>query len=216
MSTAGDPRNPKPEPVADVGDAPPDPVAEKRDNAGLRLAIELAPLAVWLVVFKFAGIILATEVLIAATLVALVAAHFLLGKISPMLIVTAVLVVVFGGLTVGFNEPRFIKIKPTVVNLLFAGALGYGLYSGRNFLKMMLGEAIHLTATGWRQLTYRWICLFIVQALLNEVIWRATDTHDLEYIWGYYKFPGMFVLTLVFSLINIPFMRRHTSAASSS
>lgn len=186
------------------------------ERPGLKLLIELTPLAVWLFAFKFYGIITAAEVLIAATLVSLVAAYVLLGKISPMLMVTAFLVVLFGGLTIGFNEPRFFKIKPTIVNLLFAVALGYGLYSGRNFLKMMVGEALHLTAEGWRGLTIRWIGLFVVQAGLNEIIWRATNTPDAEYLWGYYKFPGLFLLTAVFIGLNVPFVRKHSVTPSAS
>ena len=189
------------------------PVAAKPDRqAGLKLLIELTPLAVWLVVFKFVGLIPATAVLVVATLLSVIAAWLVLGKVSPMLVITTVLVVIFGGLTVVLQNPHFIKVKPTVVNLLFSGGLAYGLSTGRNYLEMMLGEAIHLTAEGWRRLTIRWIFFFIAQAALNEVVWRMTDTPDREYLWGYFKFPGMFLLTLAFTLANLPFVKKHTPA----
>ena len=197
---------------ADDAGAPPkvEPgAAELPEKAGLKLLIELTPLAVWLVVFKMVGLIPATGVLVVATLLSLVASYFLLGKVSPMLQVTAVLVTVFGGLTVAFNEPRFIKIKPTIVNLLFAGGLGFGLATGRNFLKKMLGEALQLTPVGWRLLTIRWIGLFVVMAVLNEIVWRATNTPELEYLWGYFKFPGLILLPVIFTVLNMPLLRQH-------
>ena len=199
----------QPPEAADKADDAPHAAGQASEKAGLKLLIELTPLVVWLVVFKLVGLIPATGVLVVATLLSVIAAHFLLGKVSPMLMVTAALVTVFGGLTVAFDEPRFIKIKPTVVNLLFAAALGFGLATGRNFLKMMLGEAIQLTATGWRLLTLRWIGLFTVMAVLNEIIWRATNTPQQEYLWGYFKFPGLVVMPMIFMALHLPFLRKH-------
>lgn len=182
------------------------------ENAGLKLLIDLAPLAVFFIAYRFIGLLPATAVLIAATLASVVAAKLLLGKVSPMLIVTAVLVTVFGGLTLGMQDPRFIKMKPTIVNLMFAGALTYGLATGRNLLKTLLGEALHLTAEGWRLFTYRWIGYFVVLAGLNEFVWRTWNTPDTEYIWVNFKFPGLFVLSLIFSALQVPLLRRHTTA----
>ena len=190
--------------------------AKKPEKTGLKFLIELTPLAVWLVVFKLVGLIPATGVLVVATLLSLVASYFLLGKVSPMLQVTAVLVTVFGGLTVAFNEPRFIKIKPTVVNLLFAGALGFGLATGRNYLKTMLGEALHLTPVGWRLLTVRWIGLFVGMAVLNEIVWRATNTPEQEYLWGYFKFPGLLFMPIIFTMLNMPLLRKHAETPAGS
>ena len=190
--------------------------AKMPEKAGLKFLIELTPLAVWLVVFKLVGLVPATGVLVVATLLSLVASYFLLGKVSPMLQVTAVLVTVFGGLTVAFNEPRFIKIKPTVVNLLFAGALGFGLATGRNYLKTMLGDALHLTAVGWRLLTVRWMGLFVAMAVLNEIVWRATNTPEQEYLWGYFKFPGLLLMPIIFTVLNMPLLRKHAEAPASS
>ena len=188
--------------------------APKTENAGLKLLIDLAPLIVFFTAFRFLGLVQATVVLIAATLLSVVAAHFLLGKISPMLIVTAVLVTVFGGLTYFFDDPRFIKMKPTVVNLLFAGGLGWGLATGRTLLKTLLGEALQLTATGWRLLTMRWIGLFIGLAVLNEVVWRSFNTPETEHIWVNFKVFGILPLTIIFMALQVPLLRRHADTPS--
>jgi intracellular septation protein len=183
--------------------AKPTPPADEK--AGLKLIIDLAPLAVFFIAYRFVGMLPATAILVVATLLSVVAAKVLLGKVSPMLIVSAVLVTFFGGLTLALDDPRFIKIKPTIVNLLFAGLLAFGLVSGRNFLKFVLGEALHLTAVGWRQLTLRWIGLFTALAILNEIVWRT----QTESTWVNFKFPGMLVLTLVFTALQVPLIRRH-------
>ncbi len=187
----------------------PAPVVEKagEEKAGLKLLIDLAPLAVFFIAYRFMGMLPATALLVAATLLSVVAAKVLLGKISPMLIVSAVLVTFFGGLTLLLDDPRFIKIKPTIVNVLFAGVLAFGLVSGRNFLKYVLGEALHLTAVGWRQLTLRWIGLFLGLAVLNELVWRTQS----EETWVNFKFPGMLVLTMIFTALQIPLLRRHAA-----
>ena len=186
------------------------------DNAVLKLVIDLAPLAVFFIAYRFLGLMTATAVLIGATLLSVAAAKVLLGKISPMLIVTAVLVTLFGGLTLGLQDPRFIKIKPTVVNLLFAGALGYGVVTGKNFLKLLLGEAMQLTAQGWRLLTLRWIGLFLGLAVLNEIVWRTYNTPETEHIWVNFKFPGILLVTIFFTALQIPFLRRHAAAPTES
>ena len=182
------------------------------EHAGLKLIIDMTPLVVFFVAYRFLGLFPATAVLIGATLLSLVAARVLLGRISPMLIVTAVLVTVFGGLTFAFQDARFIKMKPTVINLLFAGALGYGLVTGKPLLKMLLGEAMQLTATGWRLLTLRWIGLFVVLAGLNEIVWRTYNTPETEHIWVNFKVFGILGLTLVFAALQIPLLRRHAVA----
>jgi intracellular septation protein len=187
-------------------------VAQPAENSGLKLLLDLVPLAIFFVSFRFLGLVPATALLVLATLLSVVASRILLGKVSPMLIVSAVLVTVFGGLTIALDDPRFIKMKPTIVNVLFAGVLGFGLLSGRNFLKFVLGEALHLTATGWRQLTLRWIGLFIAMALLNEFVWRTWNTPETEHVWVNFKFPGMLLLTIAFTAAQVPLMRRHADA----
>lgn len=188
----------------------------RKEQPGLKLLIDLVPLLVFFTAFRFLGIVQATAVLIVATLAAVVASKLLLGKIDTMLIVTAVLVTVFGGLTYFFDDPRFIKMKPTVVNLLFAGTLGFGLLQGKLFLRSMLGEAFQLTERGWRLLTLRWMFFFACLAVVNEIVWRRFNTPETEYIWVNFKVFGILGLTLVYLALQAPLLRRHAASATVS
>ena len=183
----------------------------RKERPGLKLVIDLFPLLVFFTAFRFLGIVQATAVLIGATLLAVAASKLILGKIDAMLIVTAVLVTVFGGLTFIFDDPRFIKMKPTAVNLLFAGALGFGLFNGKFFLKKILGEALHLSDRGWYLLTVRWIGFFIVLAALNEIVWRNFNTPSTEYVWVNFKVFGILGLTLFYMALQTPLLRRYAA-----
>jgi intracellular septation protein len=200
-------RSPQPGPSQQPELSAAPPPAPSDEKAGLKLLIDLVPLAVFFIAYRFTGLLTATAILVGCTLLSVVAAKVLLGKVSPMLIISAVLVTVFGGLTLGLDDPRFIKIKPTIVNLLFAAGLGFGLLTKRNLLHMMLGDALQLTAEGWRLLTLRWIGLFAALALLNELVWRTQS----EQTWVNFKFPGMLVLTIGFMALQAPLIRRHNS-----
>jgi intracellular septation protein len=125
-----------------------------------------------------------------------------------MPVVTAVLVVVFGGLTFWLDDPRFIKIKPTIINLLFAGVLIGGLITRRPLLKMLFGEAFNLTEEGWRKLSVRWTLFFLVLAALNEVVWRNFS----EAAWVNFKVFGILPLTLVFAMAQIGLIKRHEAS----
>ncbi len=181
----------------------------KPPHSALKLLIDLVPLLVFFTAFRFLGLVPATAVLVVATLLAVVASKVLLGRIDTMLIVTAIIVTVFGGLTFVFDDPSFIKMKPTVVNVLFAGALGFGLLNGKTYLKSMLGEAIQLTDQGWRLLTVRWIAFFLALAVLNEIVWRTFNTPSTEYIWVNFKVFGILGLTILYLAFQAPLLRRH-------
>lgn len=178
-----------------------------KPNPFVKMAIELGPLVAFFAAYGRAGIYWATGVLIAATLIALIASWKLLGRISAVPVVTAVLVVVFGGLTFLFDDPRFIKVKPTIINLVFAGALLVGLYLKRPLLKMFLGEAFQLTDEGWRKLTMRWAVFFLVLAVANEIVWRNYS----ESTWVAFKAFGILPLTLVFAMSQVGLIRRFES-----
>lgn len=171
----------------------------------LKLLIEVGPLVAFFAAYGKAGIYWATGVLMAATVVALVASWRLLGKVSAVPVVTAVLVVVFGGLTFALDDPRFIKMKPTMINLVFAVALIVGVFLGKSPLKLMLGEAFSLTAQGWKILSYRWAAFFLVLAVVNEVVWRNFS----EGAWVNFKVFGILPLTFVFAMAQIGVIRRH-------
>ena len=115
------------------------------------------------------------------------------------------LVVIFGGLTFLFDDPRFIKMKPTMINLLFAGALFVGVALGKSPLKVMLGEAFSLTEEGWRKLSYRWGFFFIALAVANEYVWRNYS----ETAWVNFKVFGILPLTFLFAISQIGLMRSY-------
>lgn len=170
-----------------------------------KLLLDLGPLVVFFAANKFGGIFWATGAFMAATLVALTITYILTRHISKMLLFTAVLVGVFGSLTLYLHNDLFIKIKVTLLNGLFGLILLGGLWFDRLFLKDMLGGSMQLAATAWRTLTLRWSVFFFILAGLNEIVWRnfSNDT------WVNFKAFGLLGLTLVFAFANAPFMARH-------
>jgi intracellular septation protein len=152
-----------------------------------------------------AGIYWATGVLMVTTVAALAASRFLLGRFSVPPLVTAALVVVFGGLTIWLQDPRFVMMKPTIINLIFAGVMGYGLVSGRQLLKLVMGEALKLTDEGWHKLTIRWFGFFLVMALLNEMVWRNFS----QPTWVTFKVWGILPLTLLFAVAQVGLIKRY-------
>ncbi len=179
-------------------------------NQLLKMGIDLAPLLVFFAVYITLGIYWATGALMAATIVSMIASWVLVGHISATLIVTTALVVGFGALTLSFNDPRFIKMKPTIVNLLFAGFLFGGLLLKRPVLQYILGEALRLTDAGWRKLSLRWACFFLAMAVLNEIVWRNFS----EATWASFKVFGILPLTLGFAVLQLGLMRRYEETPS--
>jgi intracellular septation protein len=171
----------------------------------IKLLIDAGPLVVFFVVFSRAGLMTATAVLIGATLVALAASYAIERRIALMPLISAGLVAVFGGLTLWLADETFIKMKPTIVYLLFATALLGGLALGRPFLKTLFQMAFHLTDAGWRILTLRWGAFFVAMAVLNEIVWRNFSTD----LWVDLKVFGFLPLTMLFALAQIPLVRRH-------
>ncbi len=153
-----------------------------------------------------ARVIVATVGFVIATVVAMIVSKVKLGRVSPMLWLSGGLVVVFGGLTVYFHDPRFIQMKPTTVYLAFAAVLVFGLVTGRPLLEGLLGTAYPgLQAEGWRKLTRNWAVFFVAMAVLNELVWRSFGWD----VWVSYKLWGAIPLTLVFALANVPMLLRH-------
>lgn len=175
----------------------------------LKLLVELGPLIAFFLVYSRAGIYWATGVLMVATVLSLIASWSLFGRLLAMPVVTAVLVVVFGGLTFWLDDPRFIMVKPTIINLGFAGVLFGGLVMRRPLLKMLFGEAFNLTEEGWRKLSVRWAVFFLTLAALNEVVWRNFS----EAAWVNFKVFGILPLTLVFAMSQIGLIKRYEPKA---
>ncbi len=178
---------------------------DKQVNPFIRLLIEAGPLGVFFIANARADIFVATGAFMVAILVSLGASLALERRIPVMPMVTAGVVMVFGGLTLVLQDDLFIKLKPTIVNSLFAAAIFVGLFMGRNFVQLVLGAAVRLTDEGWRILAVRWGVFFIVLAILNEIVWRSVSTDA----WVSFKVFGILPLTLVFSLAQVPVLMRH-------
>ena len=171
----------------------------------LKLAVEVGPLVVFFIVNARAGIFWGTGVFMVTTIVALIASRFMFGRIPVMPLVSGACVVVFGGLTLWLQDDHFIKIKPTIVNALFAVALFGGLLAGHSLLKVVFGEVFRLNEDGWRKLTLRWACFFTFLAVLNEVVWRTVSTDT----WVSFKVFAIMPLTMVFALSQIGLLKAH-------
>lgn len=179
--------------------------AKPQVNPLLRLALEAGPLAIFFWCNAKFGIFTATGVFMAATLIALGGNWLLERRLPVMPLVSGFFVLVFGGLTLILQDDLFIKMKPTIVNSLFAIILFGGLATGRALLKPLFGAAMQLTDAGWRLLTIRWACFFVVLAVINEVVWRnfPTDT------WVDFKVFGIMPITIVFTLAQMPLILKH-------
>jgi intracellular septation protein len=147
----------------------------------------------------------------AVTVVALAVAWWRYHKLPLMLLVSAVVVMVFGSLTLYLRDDTFIKLKPTIVYLTFAGFLGGGLLLKKPVLELLLGSVFNLTEPGWRKLTARWALFFIAMALLNELVWRNVSTDT----WVTFKAFGFLPLTFVFALSQMPLMQRYSETSDS-
>jgi intracellular septation protein len=174
-------------------------------NPLLKLALEMGPLVVFFLANQRAGIFIATGVFMAAVLISLAVSYALTRHLPIMPMVTAVVVLVFGGLTLWLQDDHFIKLKPTIVNSLFGVVLLGGLAFGRPLLPVVLDTVFQLDAEGWRKLTFRWGLFFFVLAAVNEVVWR-TQTTDF---WVNFKVFGIMPLTLAFALSQTPLILRH-------
>ena len=181
------------------------PADKKPIDPILKLAIELGPLACFFVAsYKF-NLHVATAVLMVGVVVALAASYALTRRLPVMPVVTAVAVLLFGALTFYFDNPVFIKMKPTVVNCIFGAALLGGLAFGKPLLPVVLDSALQLDEAGWRKLTFRWGVFFFVLAALNEAVWRTQS----DVFWAGFKVFGTMPLTLVFALSQVPLIMRH-------
>ena len=175
------------------------------EHPALRLLLDLGPLILFFTVNAYYGIFAATAVFMVAILAALAASRILTGKFAKMPLITAVFVLVFGGLTIYLQDETFIKIKPTIIYFLFAGLLLGGLAVNRVFLKSVMGELFQLHDGGWRLLTYRWAGFFVALAILNEVVWRNFSTST----WVSFKVFGLLPLTLIFAALQAGLLQKH-------
>jgi intracellular septation protein len=184
---------------------PPTSTPDPARQQSIKLLIELSPLVLFFGTWFLRDLRTATAVLMVTTVVGLLAARWLLGHVTPVQIGTTAIVWLTGSLTLWLNDDSFIKMKPTFVNLAFAGVLGYGLLRERPLLRHVLGDALRLTAEGWRQLTIRWVAFFVAMAALNEVIWRTLS----EASWITFKSFGIISLTIAFTIAQVGLIKRY-------
>jgi len=155
------------------------------------------------------SLLAATVVLMVAVVVSLALSYKWERRLPLMPLVTAVMVVIFGGLTIILRDEIFIKMKPTIVNGLFAATLFVGIAFNKSFLQPLLGHTLQLSDQGWRILSWRWAFFFVFLACLNEVIWRNFSTA----FWVSFKAWGMFPITLLFAVAQVPLIQRHALEA---
>jgi intracellular septation protein len=158
-----------------------------------------------------AGIFAATAVFIVAVLVALAISYALTRHLPMMALVTAVIVVVFGGLTLMLHNELFIKLKPTIIYLLFGGVLAGGLMFGKALLGVVFDQMFHLSEEGWRKLTLRWALFFFALAALNEIVWRTQSTDT----WVAFKAFGVLPLTFIFAALQYPLLQKYDAKPKS-
>lgn len=180
--------------------------AKPAHNSNLSLALDFGPLLVFFLGFKLIGMIAGTAFFMAAITLAVIVSKWKLGKVSPMLWLSAILVVFFGGLTIYFNDQRFIQIKPTIIYTFFALLLFGGLAKGKPLLKYLLQAAYDgLDETGWRKLSRNWAIFFVAMAIANEIM-RASMDFDT---WLTVKVWGVTILSFLFAAANIPMLLKH-------
>jgi intracellular septation protein len=170
-----------------------------------KLATELGPLLVFFAVNAKFHLFVATGAFMAAIVAAMIASYLVTRHVPVMALVTGVIVIVFGTLTLALHDETFIKVKPTIIYGLFAVTLGGGLLFGRSFIAVMFDQMFNLTPQGWRILTFRWALFFLAMAVLNEAIWRTQSTD----FWVAFKAFGVIPLTMIFAVMQMPLVKRY-------
>ncbi|MDZ7823856.1 MAG: septation protein A [Ahrensia sp.] len=192
----------------------------KSISPAFKFALELGPLVVFFLANRFGErlanaypifqdlggpLFIATAAFMVATIISLAVSWVLTRTIPAMPLVSGVVVMVFGALTLYLQDETFIKMKPTIVNGLFAALLFGGLFFGRSLLKLVFSAAFEINDIGWHKLTIRWAWFFVFMAILNEIIWRNTSTD----FWVAFKVWGNMPLSIAFMMFQIPLLQRY-------
>jgi intracellular septation protein len=182
-------------------------MAEKKQlNPILKLVLDIGPLVLFFAANSRFGIFAATGAFMVAVLSAIAISYFITRHIAIMPVVTAVIVLVFGSLTLVLHDELFIKLKPTIIYVLFGGTLLAGLALDKPFLSILFDQMFHLTEAGWRKLTWRWVLFFFALAIANEIVWR-TQTTDF---WVSFKLFGVVPLTFLFGALQMPLINKYS------
>ena len=174
-------------------------------SPGLKLALDLGPLVLFFFANARFGIFAATAVFMVAVVIALAVSYAITRHLPVMPLVSAGIVMVFGGLTLVLHDETFIKVKPTIIYALFGAVLAGGLMFGKPLLAIVFDQMYHLTDEGWRKLTVRWMFFFFALAALNELVWRTQSTD----FWVNFKVFGALPLTFGFALLQYPLLAKY-------
>jgi intracellular septation protein len=188
------------------------PTTKPQLNPLLKLALDIGPLLLFFFANSRYGIFVATGTFMVAILAAMAVSYALTRHFPIMTIVTAVIVVVFGGLTLILHDATFIKVKPTIIYALFGAILGGGLIFNKPLLGVLLDSMFQLTEEGWRKLTLRWALFFFALAILNEIVWRNTSTD----VWVDFKVFVVTPLTLIFGALQVPLLKKYAVEEAAS
>ena len=180
-------------------------MSETKQTPGwLRPVVEFGPIAAFFIAYSIADLFVATSSIMVATALALALSYIMERRIPLMPLITAGIIGVFGGLTLWLQDETFIKMKPTIIQVIIGTVLYSGLLTKRLFLKSLMGAAWHITDEGWRVLTVRFALFFFLMGALNEVVWRTQSTD----LWVNFKVFGLMGLTIVFILTQLPLLKR--------
>jgi intracellular septation protein len=178
---------------------------KKQLHPGLKFALDLGPLLVFFFANAKFGIYAGTAAFMVAIALALAVSYALTRHLPVMALVTAVVVLIFGGATLILHDDLFIKLKPTIIYLLFAGVLFAGIVMNKQFLAILFDKVFQLTEEGWRKLTIRWAIFFVALAVLNEIVWRTQSTD----FWVNFKVFGVLPLTMIFGALQYPLLMKY-------
>ncbi|MAL78978.1 MAG: septation protein A [Sneathiella sp.] len=175
---------------------------------GLKPATELGPILIFFAAYYFGDLFIATAAIMVTTVIALALSYYYTRTLPMMPLVTAVVVMVFGGLTLYLNDETFIKMKPTIIYGLFAVILFAGLMLGKSFIKILFDNFWDLSDEGWKKLTIRLAVFFLLMAVANEFIWRNFSTE----LWVNIKVFGFTAATFLFFIAQVPLITRHAKS----
>ena len=178
------------------------------NRALIKFLTDFGPLLIFFIIYfnNSQNLKVAIPPFILATIISLIVVYFLEKKVPMVPLISCALIVIFGGLTLYFNNKIFFYMKPTIINIIFAVTLIFGKYfTNKNLLKIFFQNSINLDNIGWEKLTYRWIYFFIFVAILNEIIWRTQS----ELFWVNFKVWGLLPISLLFAVIQVPLINKH-------
>ena len=177
----------------------------------LKFITDFGPLLIFFTIYYRSenNLRVAIPPLIVATLIAVLVSYIVERKIPYLPLLGGIIISIFGGLTLYFNNPVFLYVKPTIINIIFALVLYVGkTFLNKNFLRILFNNAFQINETGWNKLNNRWIIFFIFLALVNELVWRAFAPEE-EYIWVNFKVWGMLPLTFIFTALQLPLINKY-------